>query len=311
MVSADMDFPDRLKELDEHLKSNNEKLLSATEKEVLKGISQDMTYEEMAAETGLSSTYLRSDVAAKLFSRLSNLGSKEKVGKKNCRRRIDEICRSRHFGEVNVLGNEEDRTEVFSKLGLVSATGSITEYFSTAAPIQCMKKASNSLRFMGVFGNKWVNEKSGAREHFIEMLQRVSIEGGSVDFLLFNPATEEGENFRIRRKIERIDVSSFDVYRELSDRFDCLNVRLYYHSPNFRLIFYDGKELVMSRYRLDPEAHARQGFGWKAPHLIFDSNSDWPLYYAFEEVFSRAWSLEERRDSKKTILLEDFFGTKL
>lgn len=70
--------------LNRHLSKNKQPTLNATETLILKGIWQDQTYQEMAAECGYSAEYFSNVVAPRLWRRLSTLLG-ERVTKKNSR----------------------------------------------------------------------------------------------------------------------------------------------------------------------------------------------------------------------------------
>jgi hypothetical protein len=179
----------------------------------------------------------------------------------------------------------EELLEVLDQIGLVEITGKLSE--SAFTPDACINSASRSLAFLGVLGSKWVNDPP-VRARFSSFLTSVEANNGHVRFCLINPwgpAYKKLHGFRGGQ----ISWESLRHYRDLMQRFKCLEVRLYDALPSFRLIFLDERVCVVARYRIDERGYFASKYGWDAPHLSFSAHADWSLYEPFNSYFGEFW----------------------
>jgi hypothetical protein len=165
-------------------------------------------------------------------------------------------------------------------------------------PRQCMKDTSKYLDFMGVGGNKWIDQDDKI-DLFKNMLERVSSANGKVRYLLINPKSESFERLKKLRK-NKVPNNSYNIFKKLAHKYPCLEVRLYDDLPSFRLQFVDQEYVAVSRYYIEHELHAKKDFGWKIPHLVVraekhkDIRTGEPdyqatLYKSFEQLYQYIW----------------------
>jgi hypothetical protein len=187
------------------------------------------------------------------------------------------------------------RDENYAYLGIIDCKPQLRD--SPFVPQESMKRVQNELYFLGVCGNKWVDQPMD-RDLFEEMLERVSNNGGTVRFLLINPSGDAWSELCKLRKA-KISNTSFIHYRQLMDNFPILKVRLYNSLPSFRLQFVDDEYVTVSRYKTDYKDWKQVQYGWAAPHLYIrnESKTDidknekhiWSLYPTFQVLYEYLW----------------------
>lgn len=166
-------------------------------------------------------------------------------------------------------------------------------------PLQCMKDVKKYLDFMGVGGNKWVDQDDKL-ELLENMLERVKASNGKVRYLLINPKSESYQTLK-RLRQNRVPSSSYEKFKKLMEKYQCLEVRLYDDLPSFRLQFVDQEYVTVSRYYFEHELHAEKNFGWKIPHLIVRAEKvgniqegqieyQGTLYKSFEQLYQYIWA---------------------
>jgi hypothetical protein len=197
-----------------------------------------------------------------------------------------------------------ERNNNYAHLGIVECTERLTD--SPFVPQECMNKVKNRLCFLGVCGEKWVDEEI-KRDQFREMLRRISNNRGTVKFLLIDPSSNSWSKLSGLRQ-ENICNTSFFKYREFMDDFPVLEVRLYDTLPSFRLQFIDDEYVTVSRYKNEYEGWRQSKHGWEAPHVYIDNESEsekkeeekvedikkperhyWSLYPTFQALYEYVW----------------------
>lgn len=169
--------------------------------------------------------------------------------------------------------NYSDKFRVLQSLGIIDCTEELKT--SAYAPKACIPEIVRSFDFMGIGGEKWVknkdededDDKVDILECFESMLLRTDSFRGKVRFLIIDPECKEYKKlYKLREK--SLPTESYDIFLDLLDRYDNLEVRLYSHFPTFRMQFVDNKYLAISRYYFDKNIHDDSEGGWKTPHLI-------------------------------------------
>ncbi len=188
------------------------------------------------------------------------------------------------------------KIKLYERVGIVDCTEELKE--TRFEPKQCMKDVTKYLDFMGVGGNKWVDQD----DKIIllkSMLERVSASNGKVRYLLINPNCERFRTLAKLRK-EMVPNRSYLILKNLMKQYDCLEVRLYDDLPSFRLQFVDQEYVAVSRYFVEHDAHEREDFGWKTPHLVVRAERtddisggkrehQASLYKSFEQLYQFIW----------------------
>ncbi|MHB9099688.1 MAG: hypothetical protein ACYC5X_17925 [Syntrophales bacterium] len=158
------------------------------------------------------------------------------------------------------------------------------------SPTSVMARAHHEVRFLGVFGHKWVMDSS-KKDAFRSMLTSVQLNGGRVYFLLLNPSSDSAKRLANFRKLDLNTYEGFpsiDIYKSFAAEFDCFQLRLFDHFPFIRLIFVDGL-CAVSRFKLNDEAKETLN----APQLAFapeQPGGPWTLYQALVLLFDHLWS---------------------
>lgn len=166
-------------------------------------------------------------------------------------------------------------------------------------PKQCMKNVNKYLDFMGVGGNKWIDQDDKL-DLFKDMLKRVKAANGKVRYLLIDPRCDGYRRLKELRQ-NKVPSSSYRRFKKLVSKFDCLEVHFYDDLPSFRLQFVDQEYVAVSRYYIEHELHAQKNFGWRIPHLIVraerlgdiqkgETEYQGTLYKSFEQLYEYIWT---------------------
>lgn len=193
-----------------------------------------------------------------------------------------------------------NKFKLYKRVGIIGCTEKLqgTQF----EPRKCMKSVNKYLDFMGVGGNKWVDQDD-KMELFLAMLERVKATNGKVRYLLINPNSKSFAQLKKLRK-NKVPSSSYYKFKELVAKYDCLEVRLYDDLPSFRLQFVDQEYVAVSRYYIEHELHEKANFGWKIPHLIVRAEKitniqkgqteyQLTLYKSFEQLYQYIWEHSE------------------
>lgn len=170
-------------------------------------------------------------------------------------------------------------------VGLASVTKTLSN--SPFTPQKCMETSQRDLSFLGVLGSKWVNDPA-VRFSFESFLNKIKSKNGSVRFCLIDP-TDTGYKQLHGFRDGKISPESLTHFAKLSEKHDCLTVKLYSSLPSFRVIFVDRSKCVVARYKIDGDGYFQSKYGWEAPHLLFDADAPWSLYDPFERYFESIW----------------------
>ena len=191
----------------------------------------------------------------------------------------------REFGEKGKLLHE---------LGIVGVTHDLKG--SEFHPHKCMSRTHKHLMFMGILGSKWISDPA-----FEGFVRRIHLVNGSLRFLLIHP---EGRSFTTLTELRQGNISTTSLlnFAAIRKQYPILRVKLYEDLPEFRLVFFDGQNLAVSRYKLDHEGYFESKQGWDAPHLVISSAPTWSLYDTFEEYFNNIWN--------RSTDIDDYFSSK-
>lgn len=194
----------------------------------------------------------------------TSIGTANSVVVNNLMKSSDEKSITGVIDEMEIL---RKKIHLYEELGIINCTEELKG--TQLEPIQCMRDIRSSLSFMGVGGEKWVKDEQ-LRKTFKNMLRQTKTMGGTVRFLLINPASEAyARLYQLRG--ESVPYSSYEYFVDLVDKFDNLKVHLYNDMPSFRMQFVDDTYLAVSRYYFDKVSHDSFAGGWKTPHLIISS----------------------------------------
>ena len=159
--------------------------------------------------------------------------------------------------------------------GLRSYSGRLST--SKFHPNTLMPKISSSLDFLGHGGSKWTSNATA----FDDMLGRIRKHGRGqrARLLLLDPREDASwpaeSNKRIRSILRlRVFLEKFPT---------TLEVRLYKHDPQFRLVFVNSEYLVVGHY------NAYTANSSDSPQLEFDSAQEWSFHSPFKEYFDELW----------------------
>ncbi len=164
-----------------------------------------------------------------------------------------------------------------------NVTGYVTFYTkledSEYYPDKCLPRINRYLDFMGNGASKWTWKISP--ENLKNALDRIEENGGEARFLTLNPLSEKVSNEDSKRQI----IESLRCLRRNQrqrNNEDTLKIKVYDHSPQFRLTFIDKQVLVIGHYG--------GGDSNNSPLLEFrgDKNS-WNFYNAFSDYYQRQW----------------------
>jgi len=78
------------------------------------------------------------------------------------------------------------------------------------------------------------------------------------------------------------------MLRSLSAEHTSFQVRLYDALPTFRIVLIDQSIVSFSPYLMDFGTD-RARTGWRAPHIVLDRSTPWPLARTFETLFDETW----------------------
>ncbi|HJR07315.1 MAG TPA: hypothetical protein VJ842_08665 [Pyrinomonadaceae bacterium] len=150
-------------------------------------------------------------------------------------------------------------------------------------PERCLPTIGKSLSFMGHGASKWTAHVPPLED----MLERIRGERNKnnskavVKFLILNPAHEK--NTKQQRR--RIAVSLMNL-KFLQNEFpEVLMIRVFNHLPQFRLIFIDGKKLVVGHYGGEQRKESDN-----TPLHVYSIEGEWSFFHPFEEHFNTEWA---------------------
>ena len=186
-----------------------------------------------------------------------------------------------------------EKCKFLYELGIVDITPDLRG--SAFHPHQCMGQTRKHLMFMGILGSKWVDDSG-----FEDFAKRIDLVGGSLRFLLIHPQGRSYSKLTALRQ-GKISPASLSKFHQLKQKYPSLRVKLYEELPVFRLVFFDGQTLALSRYKLDHHGYSQSQQGWDAPHLVISSVPQWSLFETFEEYFNNVWN--------RSTDLDDYFAS--
>lgn len=176
---------------------------------------------------------------------------------------------------------------------------------SNWSPDAVMARAQHQVRFLGVFGHKWVMD-ADRQNKYRAMLTRIQLNGGRVQFLLLNPNSAPASKLALYRNQKSDfykDFPSVEFYKNLAKEFDCFELRLYEHFPFIRLILVDG---VCSISRFKTQKSAENTL--KAPQLVFapeGPDDNWTMYQSLVLLYDFLWGLAKDPFTSQSRLLHE------
>jgi hypothetical protein len=189
--------------------------------------------------------------------------------------------------QENLTSCENLYDSQLQSIGITEISNTLGE--SRWSPDSVMGRANRAVRFIGVFGHKWVMDAQ-RRETFRAMLTRIQLNGGKVQFMLLDPncsAAIQLANFRKQEPNTYKNFHSIEFFKELAAQFDCFEIRLFQNFPFIRLIFVDG-QCAISRFKINSGAEETLN----APQLAFSPDlpgSSWTLYQPFVQLYDYLW----------------------
>jgi hypothetical protein len=189
----------------------------------------------------------------------------------------------------SLTGCEVRYDQKLKSIGITDITDAMEG--SEWSPDAVMERAQNQVKFLGVFGHKWVMD-SDRQNRFRSMLTRIQLNGGKVQFLLLNPNGASASKLALYRNQATDfykDFRSIEFYKILAKEFDCFELRLFEQFPFIRMISVDG---VCSISRFKTQKSAEHTL--KAPQLVFapeGPNDNWTMYQALVLLYEFLWGL--------------------
>lgn len=160
------------------------------------------------------------------------------------------------------------------------------------------------LDFMGNGGSKWSKQRADMES----MLGKMGGLGGEARMLLLRPncdVCKEASKERFandERALPQRIIRSLVEFDAMRSRFRHLQIKLYDHTPFFRLTFIDKKTVIVGHYQEYWHDSAR------TPLLVWDGHEagDWSFYVAFCRYFDAEWDLgkEMTSDELRDLALE-------
>lgn len=197
------------------------------------------------------------------------------------------LLSSKHQVERQLVACENRYQEQLDRIGVTEIAHTLKD--SNFSPDAVMARAQHQVRFVGVFGHKWVMD-AGRKQKFRDMLRHVQLNGGKVQFLLLNPNCTAAKKLASLRDQDRDTYKDFDsvkYYLDLSVEFDCFDLKLFEHFPFIRLIFVDGL-CAISRFKVSAQADVTL----EAPQLVFapeNPGGTWTMYQPFVHLYDFLW----------------------
>lgn len=150
-----------------------------------------------------------------------------------------------------------------------------------------LEKITHHLDFMGNGGSKWSQEKEGMER----MLARVGRREGTVRMLLLRPDCQvcieaSKERFDDEDELPRRNTSSLLDLDDLRLKYRHFEIKLYEHSPCFRLTFTDRQRAIVGHYQRYWQDSSQ------TPLLVFEDgreSNEWSFYVAFSTYFGAQW----------------------
>ena len=209
----------------------------------------------------------------------------------------DEKLKEKDAEHEKKLAERDELLRLYKNIGIDDCTEELKG--TPLEPRQCMQSVNKYLDFMGVGGNKWVDQDDKV-DMFKTMLKKVKASKGRVRYLLVDPRSEGYRRLKELRQ-NKVPSASYIQFKKLVKKYDCLEVRLYDDIPSFRLQFVDQEYVAVSRYYIEHELHAKKEFGWKIPHLIIraerlgdiqkgETEYQGTLYKSFEQLYEYIWA---------------------
>jgi len=181
---------------------------------------------------------------------------------------------------------DQQRIDKLVKTIGISAASELELRRSKLEPLECISQTVSRLCFAGILATKWVAD-SYVRAEFERLLERLDNTHGSVQFLLIDPESESYQRFS-RLRWSPGGVQPIDMLRSLSAEHTSFQVRLYDALPTFRIVLIDQSIVSFSPYLMDFGTD-RARTGWRAPHIVLDRSTPWPLARTFETLFDETW----------------------
>lgn len=187
--------------------------------------------------------------------------------------------------ENNELREKIANPKILLEASIDTVTGLIAFYEkledSPYYPDKCLPAINSHLDFMGNGASKWTYRIS---EEILEnAIKKIEGNNGKARFLILNPFSKHVKDEENRRKIIRSLRRLRDIRRLLSNK-NSLEIKVFDHVPQFRLIFIDKRKLVIGHY-----GGENKGDSKNSPLLEFGDNS-WSFYHAFCEYFDKQWN---------------------
>ena len=198
------------------------------------------------------------------------------------------------IGHSADLSTPGQKNRLLQELGIIDVTEDLRD--SEFHPHKCMVRTRKHLMFMGILGSKWISDPG-----FESFTRRIQLVNGSLRFLLIHP---EGRSFATLSELRQgsISTNSLSTFQTIRRQCPALRVKLYEDLPVFRLVFFDGQILALSRYKLDHDGYFESKLGWDAPHLVISSTPRWSLYETFEDYYNSIWN--------RSMDLDDYLASK-
>ncbi len=208
------------------------------------------------------------------------------------------------------FGRGNGRIDLRHWEGIESATG-LVEFWpalrgSPEHPRAKISQINHHLDFMGNGGSKWSAEK----QQMEQMLARVGEREGQVRLLLLRPNCEACKKASKKRfpddedALPRRNTSSLLQLQDLQQQFPHLEIKLYEHSPFFRLTFSDKQTVSVGHYQQYWEDST------ETPLLVIEDGRDgneWSFFVAFSRYFKEEWSKgEPLRPTEMDQLAEEY-----
>jgi hypothetical protein len=150
-------------------------------------------------------------------------------------------------------------------------------------PRACLPNIVSHLDFMGHGASKWTSNS----DLLEEMLGKTKAKDGKVRFLVRNPIKKAGSNddedVQYAEDAERI-AQSLMILLYLHRKYTHLEIRVYDHPPQFRLMFLDGHILVVGHYK-----GYQRGDSKDTPLQIYEKKPQWSFYQAYRSHFATEW----------------------
>lgn len=175
--------------------------------------------------------------------------------------------------------------EIFKKIGIAQLDYSMQEGYSIK---ECLDDVTNSLCFLGVSGDRWVQEKVS----FNNLIKRLLLkkQGNQIRFLLLNPDCKDAMNFIEGKNCSPEEFSSFlnttvEFLENAKNKYGVdIQLRLYSRMPNLRVTIIDQGLVVIGKYSLLSDDNQ------DTPQIILKRSSNWDFTHNLISYFEQLWS---------------------